>query len=411
MKKGFSYKIFHILPLGLIAFLVFLNITHQPPASADCTEKTGYGYNTCAAGVTFNDSVSHRYEEAVKYAQRNRIVKGYEDGTFKPNNPLNRAEFTKILVESVLSETPSAPTSSCFPDVPSGIWFEKYVCHGKDKLFNGYPDGSFQPGNNINVAEAAKIISNAFELNTPEEVEGEMWFGRYLAALEEKKALPGTFKSSFHLVTRGEMVEMIMLLNEKISSKPSLSACDFIPERCLSDVGFSGYGDNFAPKGIDMKKVRLTWLAWYNLDRRKEGLHDYSFNNQLNRSAYIWSEFSHQRGEISHKRIGQTEYYDYSMINQWFADLGLQFENIYRVTHSENIGGGGFSCSDSDCTDELIASIRGTFDFYMSEKDKEYKPHYNSVMNGYFNEIGLGISIDEATNKYYLTVHYGTKLI
>ena len=81
------------------------------------------------------------------------------------------------------------------------------------------------------------------------------------------------------------------------------------------------------------------------------------------------------------------------------------------VTYSENIGYGPFNCSESDCTDELIANIRSTFDFYMSEKDQSYRPHYNSVMNAYFKEIGLGITIDESQNRYYLTVHYGTELL
>ncbi len=404
-------KFFQSIPLLIVAVLVLLNITHQDLVSADCSDDKDYGYLKCSAGVQFSDTQQHPYKEAVEYAQRNNIVKGYEDGSFKPNNPVNRAEFTKILVEAILGQSPSTPSSSCFPDVESGIWFEKYVCYGKGKLFDGYPDGTFQPTNNINLAEAAKIISNAFNLNTPDEIPGEMWFGRYLAALESKNAIPGTVESSFHLLTRGEMVEIIMLINEDISTKASLKACDFVPERCTDAMSFSGYGDNFAPNSIDMQRVRLTWLAWYNAERRQEGLHDYTYNNQLNRSAYIWSAFSNERGDMSHKRIGQTEYYDYDMINQWFADLGLQFENVFRVTHSENIGWGPYNCSSSDCTDELISNIQSTFDFYMAEKNQEYRPHYNSIMNNYFNEIGLGISIDEDANKYYLTVHYGTKLI
>jgi hypothetical protein len=47
----------------------------------------------------------------------------------------------------------------------------------------------------------------------------------------------------------------------------------------------------------------------------------------------------------------------------------------------------------------------------MAEKDKAYKAHYNSIMNKYFKEIGLGIAVDRSTHKYYLTVHYGTEII
>lgn len=396
--------------LFIVLFSVGSGVTEEK-VTADCLGQTDiYGYVRCTAGISFTDTKQHRYEKAIDYAQRNAIVKGYSDGSFKPESPINRAEFTKILVESVLGQTPNEPNTRCFPDVESGIWFEKYVCYGKGKLFDGYPDGSFQPTNNVNIAEAAKIISNAFGLSVPSEVAGEIWYGRYLQALENNHSIPGTVTSGFHLVTRGEMVEMIMILNEKLTNKETLSACDFIPERCEAHT-FTGYGDQFTAYNIDMQKVRIAWLAWYNAERQKEGLYDYHYNNQLNRSAYIWSEFSKNREEMSHKRIGQTEYYDYNMINEWFAKLGLQFENIDRVTFTENIGWGVLSCNDGECTDELIDAIKSTFDFYMAEKTQDYRPHYNSVMNAYFKEIGLGISIDEATKKYYLTVHYGTKLI
>lgn len=100
------------------------------------------------------------------------------------------------------------------------------------------------------------------------------------------------------------------------------------------------------------------------------------------------------------------------MIADWFEDQGLTFENRYRVTFTENIGWGPFRCSSSksDCTDEMIDTIRGSFDFYMDEKYDDYKPHYNSLMNEYFDEIGLGIAVDEGAGQYYLSVHYGTKI-
>lgn len=403
--KRFSLQT--IVSLGFILFCGFL-ISSPQKTHADCNADPN---ETCAQEITFSDTKSHRYKEAISYAQRNEIVKGYSDGTFRPNAPVNRAEFTKILVESLLGKTPTDPIDPCFPDINQGMWFEKYVCYGKGKLFDGYPDGSFKPSKQINVAEAAKIMSNAFEIPLPSQIPGEQWFGVSLAALESKGALPETLESSSAAVTRAEMVEMIRILNEKLSNTASLKACDFVPERCSDSSALNGYGDAFLPDNIDMSQVRSSWLSWNNEVRKQEGLHEYLYNNQLNRSAYVWSDFSKQRGQISHKRIGQTEYYDYNMITAWFANLGLKFQNVYRVTHTENIGAGPYRCDNTDCTQELINSIRSTFDHYMGEKNKEYRPHYNSVMNGYFNEIGLGISIDKENKKYYLTVHYGTKLI
>ena len=96
------------------------------------------------------------------------------------------------------------------------------------------------------------------------------------------------------------------------------------------------------------------------------------------------------------------------MIEDWFENLGLTFENKSRVTFTENIGLGPYSCDAEDCTDELIAMIKYSFDYYMNEVNSSYRPHYNSIMNSYFKEIGLGIAI--SSSQYYLTVHYGTAI-
>lgn len=363
-----------------------------------------YGYLSCPP---FKDTSGHTYKTSIDYVQQEGIVNGYADGTYKPDNTINRAEFTKILVEAVFG-TPTESTQRCFPDIEAGMWFEKYVCEAKNrKVIGGYPDGTFQAVNEINFAEAAKILVNSFQITHREVQAGEEWHVPFLITLEEKSAIPTSVQKTNHPLTRGEMAEMIMRIRENIQTRASLKACDLVISLCQNN-SFTGFGDE-ALDNIDMQRVRQTWLDWYNTERNKLGLHDYTYNNALNRSAYIWSDFSMKRGELSHKRPGQTAYYDYNMINEWFRDLGLQFENVNRVTHSENIGWGPYSCNELDCTDELISTIRSTFDFYMSEKDKSYKPHYNSIMNQYFNEIGLGIVVGDG--KYYLTVHYGTKLL
>jgi|CXWL01.1.fsa_nt_gi uncharacterized protein YkwD len=174
--------------------------------------------------------------------------------------------------------------------------------------------------------------------------------------------------------------------------------------------GLSGAGDKLLKK-VDMKVVRQTWLGWYNTERESLGRAPYTYNSRLNNSAYRWSKAARSRGYIDHKRPGQTAYYDYPIIAQWFKDFGLVFENVYRVTFSENIGGGYYKCVESDCTQEMIDALRPTFDFYMREKGKPSAPHYNSMTNKYFKEIGLGIAVNNSNGKLYITIHYGTRIL
>lgn len=178
-----------------------------------------------------------------------------------------------------------------------------------------------------------------------------------------------------------------------------------VPAKAICDVPAEDL-----PANVDLGKVRATWLDWENSERAANGLSPYTYNEDLNRTATIWSEASKQKGYIDHKRPGQTAYYDYKIIEAWFKNLGLEFKNIHSKTFTESIAWEYYSCSDTDCTDTLTTAIRKGFNFFTSEKGKKYAPHYDAIINPEFTQIGLGIIIDKSTGKYYLTVHYGTEI-
>jgi uncharacterized protein YkwD len=120
----------------------------------------------------------------------------------------------------------------------------------------------------------------------------------------------------------------------------------------------------------------------------------------------MWAEHSAEMRTISHKRPGQTAYYDYAKITDWFQELGVEFANINGVTFTENIGRGYFYCGEQDCTSSLISVIRTTFESYLSEKNLSSRPHYNAIFNPFFTKIGVGITIDAETDQYYIVTHF-----
>lgn len=167
----------------------------------------------------------HANAIAIDYLQDEGIVGGYPDGSFKPDNTINRAEFTKIIVESWFSiENESQdPQDLGFTDL-EGSWYVPYVRIAYEEgLIDGYPDGSFRPEAEINFVEAAKIISNASGATL---VETEIWYLPYLYFLEEQSAIPLTVASLDAQLTRGEMAEMILRLREGITEFPSASVAD-----------------------------------------------------------------------------------------------------------------------------------------------------------------------------------------
>ncbi len=164
------------------------------------------------------------------------------------------------------------------------------------------------------------------------------------------------------------------------------------------------------PHDVNMDQVRDTWLSWNNQLRAEKGLAPYVLDENLNITAGNWAAYAAKRGSIDHKRYKGSPYYDYSAIEDWFSDKGVTFENLNRYTFTENIGWGPYSCAAKDCTGKLSNEIRSTFDFYLSEKNRKDKPHYNSLMNPSFQRIGIGIAENTAQKRYYLVVHYGTEL-
>ena len=165
---------------------------------------------------------------------------------------------------------------------------------------------------------------------------------------------------------------------------------------------------NTFPQNVNLTEVRSTWLGWYNVERAKEKLAPYTFSSVLDQTALAWSETAKKRGYLNHKRDGQTAYYDYNLIKKWFVSQGVIFKGSGTL-FTENIGWGPYNCTKKDCTQEMIATIRYTFDAYVTEKGKKYRPHYNSLMSSVYTKIGLGIVVDSAKGKLYLTVHYAVR--
>jgi hypothetical protein len=171
----------------------------------------------------FSDvDASHPHFDAIMYVQDQNIVNGYEDGSFKPDASINRAEFMKIVILAAVGQEPLEHAGQCFSDVVSGAWFYPFICYGERvSIVGGYADGSFKPGQNISFVEAAKIIGNA--LGDTEGDGTDVWYKPYVNYLSSNKAIPLEVSSFSQELTRGQMAEMIYRIHGKVSNKSSQS--------------------------------------------------------------------------------------------------------------------------------------------------------------------------------------------
>lgn len=107
---------------------------------------------------TFKDvKAKDWYADLVAYASYRGIVSGYPDGTFKPNAPISRAEFASIAARFA-DLTKTEPLS--FSDVAKTNWAYDSIAKAATKNWlSGYPDGTFRPNNKINRAEVTSITN------------------------------------------------------------------------------------------------------------------------------------------------------------------------------------------------------------------------------------------------------------
>ncbi len=112
------------------------------------------------------------------------VINGYDDGTFKPDNNVTRAEFTAMLLRtrgmgSVGSTSLENPP---FPDVTTSdvSWAIGNIRTARELgIINGYDDGTFKPNANVLYEEAVKMIVCALGYGDMGS-EGAFWYSKYL---------------------------------------------------------------------------------------------------------------------------------------------------------------------------------------------------------------------------------------
>jgi len=163
-----------------------------------------------AAFAAFSDVPnSHRYFDAISFVNSEGIVQGYDDGTYKPEIPLNRAEMLKIIVESKYTPSEFDPfmNQPCFNDIDPTQWYTKYVCFAKDQgIVQGYSDGSFKPAQIVNFVEALKITEKGYGSIA---TEGTPWYKNYVDEASADNLIPLDVTAFNNYFTRGQMAEMI----------------------------------------------------------------------------------------------------------------------------------------------------------------------------------------------------------
>lgn len=104
-------------------------------------------------------------DKSVQILGQLKIINGYNDGTFRPDNDISRAEMMKMAVtaEWIAANITSdkkiiEDDTVSFTDVTVDDWFYEHLKFAvPNSIIDGYDDGSFKPNNTVTAAEAIKI--------------------------------------------------------------------------------------------------------------------------------------------------------------------------------------------------------------------------------------------------------------
>lgn len=184
-------------------------------------------------------NTQHQNFQAVQFLEERSVIEGYQDGTFQPEKPINRAEQLKILLEGQGISPDSDIFLNCFPDVKNE-WFAKYVCYAKEAGWvEGYPDGHFYPAQTVNKVESLKMLIETQGVNENElekkidetlyeDIDETAWYAKYVRFAKTKGLLEetGTTFSPAGAMERAGIAEnlyrFIKIREEKIDSFPGV---------------------------------------------------------------------------------------------------------------------------------------------------------------------------------------------
>ncbi len=183
----------------------------------------------------FTDIDGHWAEDYIVQLYTEGIVSGYPDNTFRPDQEITRAETLKIALERFGLAEEEGETPS-FTDLDAGLWHYEYIKTGWTlEVIEGYSeDNTFRPQNNINRAEALRILIEAGflseDLTVPSSTEGNLddvtsshWFAHYSGFATTQGIIQGYSDALFHgerKITRAQVCKIVVLLAEYLAQQP-----------------------------------------------------------------------------------------------------------------------------------------------------------------------------------------------
>jgi hypothetical protein len=187
--------------------------------------------------IEYPDVEGTKYEEAVEFLSAYGIVGGFPDGTFRPEEPVTRAQVAKMATIALGYESFSRTVESTFYDM-EGHWATRFVdIAASFDIVQGYLDGNFGPDNNVTYSEAVTMVLRTLGY-TDASLPGAWPYDYFIKAgdLGIVKNIPITADNA----TRGDLA--LMLFNAMLSEKGTVDRGSNVweskGELLLANIGY-----------------------------------------------------------------------------------------------------------------------------------------------------------------------------
>ena len=114
-------------------------------------------YENCPINQYPDASATAWYHDGVHFCIENGIMRGYDDGHFYPTKETTRAQLVQVLYN--IAGQPNVTSDKSYSDVNAGDWFYKAVQWAtKNDIVSGYNDGKFRPNDPITREQVARVL-------------------------------------------------------------------------------------------------------------------------------------------------------------------------------------------------------------------------------------------------------------
>lgn len=182
-----------------------------------------------ASAAKFKDVDGHWAQKSIEYGVENGYISGYPDGAFLPEKTVTRAEFSK-MINNAVKITSTGNAKADYSDVVTKEWYFTEVKKAENAGYiNGYEDGTFRPNNPVTRQEAAVILSRIVlptseRANISSFADGssiDSWAKDSVLMIASKGYIKGDEKSNFapkSSLTRAQAAKLIyeFVTNENI---------------------------------------------------------------------------------------------------------------------------------------------------------------------------------------------------